>query len=406
MGPVLSRRERVLTAGVLQLPLSYEQEQMWVLYQLDRSSGAYNVPHEQRWRGVLDMASLCGAVRVVARRHEVLRMRYGDGEDGRVFQRAVPYEEWDVGVREVTVGSEAEAMAEVLVECESSMELEECSVRLLVVHVGDVGEDHIMVLNVHHIATDGWSTEYLMGDMVSAYNALVAGGQSVDDVGDEGVGLRYADYAQWQRDMLSDTASMGPHERYWREVLGGELAVLELQTDHPRPAVITSSGGSVDVCIDGGSTDRLRSVCGECGATTMRGALAVWAVTLGKHSGQEEVVVGIPYANREHPATHDVVGYFVNTLAIRVRVDGSASFRESLLHVSGVVNEAVSHAVVPFVRVVEVVAEMLAYGCPCTGVPAGPSHSTARVPPTECRPRPDQQHSMSTVNNLLTWQDH
>ena len=155
--------------------------------------------------------------------------------------------------------------------------------------------------------------------------------------------------------MLSDTASMEPHERYWCEVLSGELAVLELQTDHPRPAVVTSNGGSVDVCIDGGSADRLRSVCGECGATAMRGALAVWAVTLGKHSGQEEVVVGMPYANREHPALHDIVGYFVNTLAIRVRMDGMASFYESLVQVNRVVNEAVSHAVVPFVRVVEVV---------------------------------------------------
>ena len=118
----LTKEECAAVGGAIRLPLSYEQEQMWVLYQLDRSSGAYNVPHEQRWRGVLDMASLCGAVRAVARRHEVLRMRYGDGEDGRVFQRAVPYEEWAVGVREVTVGSEAEAMAEVSMECESSMD--------------------------------------------------------------------------------------------------------------------------------------------------------------------------------------------------------------------------------------------------------------------------------------------
>ena len=169
--------------------------------------------------------------------------------------------------------------------------------------------------------------------------------------------LPFSDYcAQWQHEMLSDEDRMEPHVRYWREALSGELAVLELQTDHPRPAVLTSSGGSVDVCIDGVGSDELRSLCRECGATTMRGALAVWAVTLGKHSGQEEVVVGIPYANREHPATHSVVGYFVNTLAIRVRVDGMASFRESLMHVSGAMNEAVSHAVVPFMRVVEVMS--------------------------------------------------
>ena len=346
----LVRRDRA-TEDVA-LPLSYEQEQMWVLYQLDRSSGAYNVPAVHRLRGVLDVERLCGAVEAAAHRHETLRMRYGEGDDGSAFQRAVLCECWDVGVREVTVGSVSEALAEVLLECESSMELEMCSVRLLVVHVGTADEDHMMVLNVHHIATDGWSTEHLLGDVVSAYNAL-AGGRSVN-VGDER-GLRYADYAQWQREMLSDEARVEPHERYWREALGGELPVLELQTDHPRPAVLTSHGGSVDVCIDDVASDGLRALCRQCGATTMRGALAVWAVTLGKHSGQDEVVVGIPYANREHPATHSVVGYFVNTLAIRVRVDGSASFRESLVHVNSVTNEAMAHAAVPFMRVMAIV---------------------------------------------------
>ena len=280
-------------------------------------------------------------------------MQYSNGEDGGAFQRAVACDDWHVGVREVTMGSLTEALAEVSMECEASMELEVCSVRVLVVHLGSGGEEHIMVLNVHHIATDGWSTEYLMGDVVSAYNAL-AGGGSVD-VGVD-VGLRYADYAQWQHDMLSDEERMKPHEQYWREMLGGELAVLELQTDHPRPAVITSNGGSVEVCIDATSSAGLLSLCRECGVTMMRGALAVWAVTLSKHSGQDEVVVGTPYANREHPATHSVVGYFVNTLAIRVRVDGMVSFRESLMHVSGAMNEAVAHAVVPFMRVLEVMS--------------------------------------------------
>jgi len=147
-----------------------------------------------------------------------------------------------------------------------------------------------------------------------------------------------------------------PSVKYWHDTLDGELPVLEVHTDFPRPAVMTTNGASVPVLVDSSTAQALEALCRTCGFTMMRGVLAAWAVLLGKHSGQEEVVVGIPYANREHPATHEVVGYFVNTLAIRVGLDGTVSFRDMVVETGKSVSKAVEHADLPFMKVVEAVA--------------------------------------------------
>ena len=138
--------------------------------------------------------------------------------------------------------------------------------RLLVVHVGV--DEHIVVLNAHHIATDGWSWPLLTTDIVAAYNMLVAGKAVKLQPRPR---LSYVGYAQWQRALLADELVMRLHMQYWREVLGGELPVLEMQTDHPRPAELTTEGDSVDVCVGAEASTKLQSLCKECGATAMKG---------------------------------------------------------------------------------------------------------------------------------------
>lgn len=188
------------------------------------------------------------------------------GQDGSTFQSAMPAEEWEVPLHEVTAQSEEEATAAVDVEVGKAIVLEQMSMRLLVVHVGI--DEHIVVLNIHHIATDAWSFPLLTTDMVTAYNMLVAG---------EPVKLQpeprlsYVGYAQWQRALLSDEHTMRPHMQYWQDVLGGELPVLEIQTDHPRPAELTTEGEAVNVCVGAEASTKLQSLCKECGATAMKG---------------------------------------------------------------------------------------------------------------------------------------
>ena len=158
-------------------------------------------------------------------------------------------------------------------EISRAIELETCSLRLLVVHVGtSQADEHAMVLNVHHIATDGWSATLLTEDIVTAYNAHVSG--EAVQLRSESTSLRYSDYAEWQHELLSDEALMEPHVQYWQETLGGELPVLELQTDHARPAVLTMNGAAVSLTVESETTRELGVLCKECGVTMMRGVLA------------------------------------------------------------------------------------------------------------------------------------
>jgi amino acid adenylation domain-containing protein len=332
------------------LILSHEQKQMWVLYELDRSSPAYNLPLLHNLQGELNMEALCRAVKALAGKHEVLRMRYRNDKKGNVYQIAVPVKEWELPVREVHASSKEEAEEAVAAEYGHAMELEVSSVRLLVVHEG--ADHHIIVINMHHIATDGWSGQVLNMDLMDAYNTIVAG-EDIEIVEQE---LRYADYAQWQQELLADDTRLEPHVKFWIETLGGETPVLELQTDHPRPPIMTTNGGSVSVCVKAEVADRLGKLSKECGMTVMRAVLALWGLVLWKHSGQSRVIVGTPYANREHAVLHGVVGYFVNTLAISVSVKGTDTFRKLLVNTGNSFNESLTHAMLPFTKVVEVVA--------------------------------------------------
>jgi len=325
---------------------------MWTLYEMDRSSSAYHVEFIEKFRGPLDVSKLAAAVKAVAGKHESLRTVYGSDATGGPFQCALSMEEWEFPVYEVTVAGNSDAKMKVTEEFEKAFTLEKSPMRLSVVHVGK--EEHIVVLMLHHIATDGWSAALITDGIVAAYNDLVAG-RAVSLHMDESQ-LRYSDYAQWQREVLADERMMTAHLQYWCDALGGELAVLELQMDRPRPAMLTSNGCKYHFDVSVAASQGLAALCSQCAVTLMNGGLAVWASLLGKYCGQDEVVVGIPYANREHPATHDVVGYFVNTLAVRVSMQGSESFRAVVKRTSDMLSASVAHAVVPFVKVVEAVA--------------------------------------------------
>ena len=229
--------------------------------------------------------------------------------------------------------------------------LERAPVRLTVVHVGP--ERHSLVLNIHHIVTDGFSEALIEADLNRFYNALVAG-ESLPPVDEAKV--RYVDYAYWQQELLADEAFMAPHLQYWRDTLGGDVPVLELQPDHPRPAVMTSAGSSLEFSVGREAGRKLGALCSQLGVSMMRGGLTAWAMLLCKHSGQPDVVVGMPYANRDKAGTSDVVGYFVNTLAVSVKYDTLVQdFRGAVTATSAVIGEAISHAYLPFVKVVEVV---------------------------------------------------
>ena len=331
------------------VPLSYAQEQMWAIYEMDHSSAAYSMPSVQWLRGELCVELLVNATMAVASSQQSLRTRYGYNEDGVPAQWAIRCCEWEVPVVNRSVGLVAEVNQLLDKELQTPHELEIGVVRLLVLQLrlSESEMVHLVVQNMHHIAGDGVSTGVLQTQLSEAYSALVRGEAPVVP----GLAVQYADYAVWQRRWFGSGDRLEEQLGWWQQTLGGQVPVLELQPDFARPATLSSGGGWIAVVFDG--AQQLQGVCQSCSATEMHGGLALWAVLLGQHSGQCEVVVGVPYANRARAELHQVVGYFVNTLAVLVRLGEQDAFVDAVHSASKAMTAALEYGEVPFVKVVE-----------------------------------------------------
>ena len=332
------------------VPLSYAQEQMWAIYEMDHSSAAYSMPDIQWLQGELCVELLVQATVSVASSQHSLRTRYGYSEDGVPAQWVARCCEWEVPVSIKSVGSVAMVNQLLDNELQTPHALEVEVVRLMVVQL-QMGSEmvHLVVQNMHHIAGDGVSTGVLQTQLGGAYSALVSGEVPVVPA----LSVQYADYAVWQRRWFGSGDRLEEQLGWWQQTLGGQVPMLELQPDFARPVTLSSGGGWIPVVFDG--AQQLQGVCQSCSATEMHGGLALWAVLLGQHSGQCEVVVGVPYANRARAELQPVVGYFVNTLAVLVQLRQQDAFVGAVHSASKAMTAALDHGEVPFVKVVEAV---------------------------------------------------
>ncbi|MFO7586810.1 MAG: amino acid adenylation domain-containing protein [Gemmatimonadota bacterium] len=331
-------------------PLSFAQQRMWFLNQWDPLSPAYNISALLRLSGPCDLEALQSALAVATRRHEVLRARFPTTA-GRPTQVV----ETDPGFRLVLQDltglpeqeREAEALRRATEAARRPFDLAEGPVmRASVLRLGP--EDHFLMLAIHHIVADGWSTEVLVREIADAYEALVAG----RDPPAAELPIQYADYAAWQRDVLTSEV-VGVEVDYWRGQLEGLPPLLELPTDRPRPPALSYAGEHVAFALPAGVEQRARELAREERATLFHVLLAAWAAILSRYSGQTRVPIGVPVANRDRPETEALVGLFVNTLVIDVELTGGPTFRELLRRVRETVIEAQEHAGVPFEMLVE-----------------------------------------------------
>jgi amino acid adenylation domain-containing protein len=335
------RRERTGAIGprplAARIPLSFAQQRMWFLDQYEPARPIYNVYLAVRLSGHLDVTRLRGAVNTVVARHEVLRTTFAV-HDGRVEPALLAEVELPVPVIEVAEHDAAEHAGELAREpfdLATGPLLRACLLRT-------TPREHLLVLAVHHIAADGWS----LGVFVAELTALYLGGEV------EPLPVQYADFAHWQRVRLAGPAT----ERelaYWRERLAGAPAVLELPTDRPRPARRSGAGRSQVFSLD----RRLVAAVGELAkrerVTLFMILLAAFDVVLARYSGQTDVCVGTPIANRTRPEVEGLIGYFANTLVLRTDLGGDPTFRELLHQVRDVTVGAYDHQEVPFERLVE-----------------------------------------------------
>ncbi|HSS52516.1 MAG TPA: amino acid adenylation domain-containing protein, partial [Thermoanaerobaculia bacterium] len=317
------------------LPLSFAQERLWFLDQLTPGSPAYNVPVAFAVRGPLDVPRLEHAFAEVVRRHEVLRTSF-PSRGTRPVQEIAPAAGWMLPVEDLA-GWQAAAEAEAL----KPFDLAAGPIlhtRLLRI----APEEHVLLLTIHHIAADLWGVAVLIREVAGIYS-----GAELPELP-----IQYADFAVWQREWLSG-AELERQLAFWRRELEGAPAALELPTDRPRPPVVSFRGASLPIGLGGELSRGLRTLSRSRGVTPFMTMTAALAVLLSRWSGQGDVVLGAPIANRPAPELAGLIGMFVNTLALLVQLSRASTFEALLGQVRRTALEAFEHQDLPFERLVE-----------------------------------------------------
>ncbi|HEX2268538.1 MAG TPA: amino acid adenylation domain-containing protein [Pyrinomonadaceae bacterium] len=332
------------------LPLSYAQQRLWFVHQLDPSSAAYNVPSAFRLHGPLNRQALERSLRELVRRHEALRTTFPN-VDGKPRQQIGSEESWQAGFIDLSgmavVERETETQKLASAEASRPFDLENGPVfRAKVLALGE--EDHVLLLTMHHIISDAWSVGVLLQELSSLYGTYDAGADSLL----EDLDTQYVDYAIWQREWLSD-AGWDKQLNYWKHQLAGAPEVLALPTDKISPAVQGFTGSSQTFSLSPEVTERLREVSRSEGVTVYMLLLAVFQTLLCRYTGQTDVVVGTGISNRNLAEVEGVIGFFLNTLVLRTDLSGNPSFSELLKRVRNVCLGAYAHQDVPFEKLVE-----------------------------------------------------
>ncbi len=346
--PPIPAREPAPTA-----PLTYSQERLWFLDQLEPGQAAYNIPLTLRLAGSLDIAALAAALAEVVARHQILRTVF-ESEAGQPVQRVLPARPVRLpvvdlsGLRAEPRGEVAAVLLERAVRAPFDLGRGPLMRQLL---LREAAGRHVLLAVQHHIVSDGWSLGLLKQEISQLYSAFAARRPSPLAPPSR----HYADFAVWQRRWLRDEA-LAAELAYWREALAGAPTVLELPTDHPRPAVLSHRGAQLFVGVEPAATARLAELAQREGATPFMALLGVFGVLLGRWSGQDDLLVGTPIANRNRAELEGMIGFLVNTLVLRVRLGSRPSFAGLLGRLRETTLGAYAHQDVPFEQLVEELA--------------------------------------------------
>ncbi|GMU10103.1 non-ribosomal peptide synthetase/type I polyketide synthase [Corallococcus caeni] len=324
------------------LPLSFAQQRLWFIDQLQPLSVAYHMPTFVRLVGPLDEAALQRAMDELVRRHEALRTTFVQHE-GQPLQRISPTAQLPL----VVVEADARTLEPQLRE-EASRPFQLDVGPLARARLWRLGPtEHVLALTLHHIVSDGWSMGVLVREVAALYEAFSQGRPSPLSP----LPVQYADYAIWQRQWLQGDVLQAQLD-YWKQQLSG-AAPLELPTDKPRRPVQSSNGSQVPAVLPAETSSRIKALALQEGVTPFMLLLGAFQVLLSRYAGQEDVTVGSPIAGRQRGELEDLIGFFVNTLALRIQVDGQKSFVHLLRQVKEMALGAYAHQDVPFERLVE-----------------------------------------------------
>ena len=356
LSPRVSQAKKARPALVVRprperLPLSYAQQRLWFIDQLEGGrSTEYNMPHASRLRGDLNLEALKRTLNAIRERHESLRTHFAviAGEPVQIVEPALPV---DLPVEDLSGMTDTEKEEHVLAamrqEWEQPFDLANgplFHMRLIKLST----DDHVLLRNSHHIVSDGWSQAVFNREFMVLYEAFQEG----RDNALEPLPLQYADYAVWQREWLTEAVLLDQLQ-YWKQSLSGIPDELELPKDRPRQAMQTYEADACNAILPGDQVAALKQLGQANQSTLYMTLLAAFAALAQRYSGQDDVVVGSPIANRQDSQLERLIGFFVNSLVLRVRPGSQASFNDLLAQVRATALEAYQHQDVPFERLVE-----------------------------------------------------
>jgi amino acid adenylation domain-containing protein len=351
--PPIERIARSSETGLCpsqQLPLSFAQQRLWFLNELEPNSPFYNIPAAVRLEGKLNLAALEQSFNEILRRHEVLRTNFRTvkGQAIAVISPATPQFLSVIDLSELPAAQhETQARQLALAEAQQPFNLEaDTLLRVKLLRLSE--QEYVTLLTLHHIVSDEWSIDVLVRELATLYQAFCQGKPSPLPE----IEIQYADFAAWQRQWFEGEV-LESQLAYWLKQLDGAPGVLELPTDYPRPAIQSSRGATYSFCLSKDQSLALKSLSRQQGSTLFMTLLAAFKTLLHRYTGSNDIVVGSPIANRNHSQIEGLIGFFVNTLVLRTNLADNPSFLEVLHRVKEVALGAYTHQDTPFELLVE-----------------------------------------------------
>ncbi|MEG3936238.1 amino acid adenylation domain-containing protein, partial [Microcoleus sp. T3_B1] len=331
-------------------PLSFTQEGLWFLYELQPNIPFYNIPLNLHFSGQLDITALESSLQLLIARHEILRTNFitVDGKPAQIINATRDFTLPVVDLRSLLASQrdlEYQKLASLAISHVFNL-AEDSLIRAELVQLTPT--ENVLLLTIHHIIFDGWSVNIFLQEFTTIYSALV--GQGKPHLPD--INLQYVDFAVWQKQWLQGEV-LESQLAYWQQKLTGMPALLELQTDRPRPAVQSFRGETQFFTIELEISEALVNLSQQQGVTLFTLLLTAFKVLLYRYTNQPDIVVGSPSANRQNPQTQEMIGFFVNNLVFRTDLSGNSTFLQLLQQVKKVVLEAYEHQNLPFDKLVE-----------------------------------------------------
>ena len=351
-GPIHGSKPHLISRYLRQdkVPLSFAQERFWFLDQWEPGNPAHNRPAFIHLRGPLNLKALEQSINEILRRHEVLRARFptvAGGPTQVITQKLTLC----LPVVDLSDQTETDCKDEVqrlaTEEAHCSFDLAEGPLlRVTLLRVGK--KDHVLLLTVHHIVFDGWSMGILIHQLSTHYEAFCNDKPSTLPE----LRIQYADFAQWQRDWLQGEV-FEKQLSYWKKRLGGEVPVLNLPTDRPRPPVQTYRGARQSLLLAKHLSESLKDLSRQEGVTLFMTLLAAFQTLLHRYTAQDDIIVGSPISGRNRIETEELIGVLINTLVLRTDLSGNPTFRELLIRVREMALGAFAHQDLPFEKLIE-----------------------------------------------------